>query len=498
MKIYRLILTLAIFALLAGCSVGTKYSRPEVQAPETFRGAEAGEAGDAAQANEPATTSKTASDTQEPTQARTLASNAELEWWKIYGDETLDALIKTALENNYDVRVAAARVEEFRALAGVSRIAQLPRISAGAGGSHARRMVTQPGADPESSDFVATLNASYELDLWGRLASLGEAARADLLSSEYAAQSIRLSLVSDVATTYFNLLALDSQLEIARRTAANRQRFLDLTRSQYDAGTVSMLEVDRASASLSQARAAIPDIERQTAQAENLLSRLLGKNPGEITRPAGGVMSMPVPPEVPAGLPSSLLERRPDIRQAEEGLVASNARVNATKAQLYPTISLTGALGIESDTLHGLFDGPSGIWSLALGLLQPILNSERNGRQVDAAEARKDQATLHYYNTVSQAFREVSDALVSRKKYADLLAVQQAQVVELEGAVGRVNTRYDAGYSSYFEVIDADGTLFGVELAAVQAKRNTLVSLVQLYKALGGGWEGKVGQAEAR
>ncbi|MBI5696753.1 MAG: efflux transporter outer membrane subunit [Nitrospirae bacterium] len=475
MKIYRLLLVMSLLALLAGCSVGTKYSRPAVDAPASFRGAG------------PA-----------PETGAVKASAAELDWWRIYGDETLQGLIKTALENNYDIRVAAARVEEFRALAGISRSAKYPVVFADASASRTRSSSSRNGSEPESSSYRAALDASYEIDLWGRVASLNEAARADLLTSEYAAEAVRTSLVSGVATTYFNLLALDEQLGIASRTVANRAKFQELTKSQFDNGTVSRLEVDRAGASLSSAKTAIPDIERQREQAENLLSTLLGRNPGLVTRGNAGLADMPVPPEVPAGLPSELLERRPDIRAAEQALVAANARANATETLQYPSLSLTGDMGIASNTLHNFLTDPSGVWSVAAAILQPIWNANRTGYLIEAAEARREQATLQYYNTVIQSFREVSDALAARARYAEQLKEQERQVEELRSALGRVNMRYEAGYSSYFEVVDADAALFGAELQLVQSRRNTLVSLVQLYKALGGGWSGTVADAEAR
>lgn len=460
-------LTLAA-AVLAGCSVGTKYTRPELETPAAYRGGTEAPAG-----NE---------------------SAAMLKWWDVYEDETLRELIRTALENNYDVKVAAARVEESRALAGVSGVARIPQVSVGANASRSRKYVNQPGVNPETGDYKAVVDASYEVDLWGRLASLDEAARANLLSSEYAAETVRTALISDVATAYFDLLASDRELEIADRTVENRREFLELTNKQFDQGTVSMLEVGRAAASLSQAAASVPDIKRRIEQTENRISILLGNPPGPVTRTKGE--DMPVPPDVPAGLPSELVERRPDIRQAEADLMAANAQVNATKALLYPTITLTGQMGIESGSLRSLFGDPTGIWSVAAGILQPILNANRTGYQVDAAQARKDQATLRYYDTLVRSFRDVSDALVARTRYAELEKVQKLQVEQLHCALDLATTRYKAGYSAYFEVIEADGALFSAELGQVQARRNALVSAVSLYKALGGGWGGDTGETD--
>jgi outer membrane protein, multidrug efflux system len=465
----RITAVAVMLVLLAGCSVGTKYERPATTVPENYRSAQTA-------AGEP--------------------SGAELEWWDIYRDETLRGLIKTALENNYDIKIAAARVEEYRALAGVSVIARLPQISAGANAQR-QRSLTAPDEATIRGDYRASVDLSYELDLWGRLASLNEAARADLLGTEYAARAVRTGLISSVATAYFELVALDRQLEVAERTVVNREKFFELTKAQLDRGAVSLLEFGRAASSVSQARAAVPDIKRQIAQKENQLSALLGQDPGPILRGKAGVEDMPVPPEVPAGLPSALLERRPDIMQAEAALMAANARANATKALLYPTIRLTGEAGLESATLKSLFSDPTGIWSIAAGIIQPILDSGRNGYQVDAAQARKDQATLQYYNTLVQAFREVSDALAARQWYSKLSDVQKTNVEELQQAAALALTRYKAGYSSYFEVIDINGALFDAEIAQVKAQRDALLSLVQLYKALGGGWSGDIDKPDA-
>jgi outer membrane protein, multidrug efflux system len=462
MKLKNIVLiTLALLTLtVTGCSVGTKYSRPKLDVPATFRGSDA---------------------------AEEKASIANLQWWDLYQDSTLQELIRTALEQNYDIRLAAARIEENRALARISKVAQLPSISAGASRVQSRLANLPNSNSLKVTDYAATLNASYELDLWGRLASLNEAARADLLSSEYARESVRVSLIGDVATVYFNLLALDRQLEITKRTAANREKFLELTQSRLSQGVTSALDADRAAASFAAAKALVQDIERLTGQAENQLQILLGENPGPILREKN--RAMPSPPEVPAGLPSALIERRPDLRFAETNLTATHSRLNATKASLFPTISLTGDMGVESLTLRSLFSGPTGIWSFGLGIIQPLLDANRIGYQVDAAAAREEQAAILYQATVAQAFREVSDALIARTRYAEALKEQDQQVMALKATKRRVLKRYEAGYSSYFEVIDADRDLYTAELLQVQSQRDTLLSLVQLYKALGGGWD---------
>ena len=336
----------------------------------------------------------------------------------------------------------------------------------------------------------AQIDASYEIDLWKRIASINAAARADLISSEFARDTIRIAVLSNVASAYFALRALDQQLAIAQKTVALREDFLKLTRAQFSAGVVSELEVNRAAASVATARALVPDLKSQVAQAENLLQILTGATPGPIVRAAdGAIEKLAVPPEVPVGVPSTLLERRPDLRQAESTLIGANARLKAVKASLFPTISLTGALGSQSAAFGNLFSGPAQTWSFGLALLQPIIDINRNKYQVQIYTAREQQAILTYQQTVVQAFREVGDALAARAGYSDSLRAQNEQVLALRAAREQVGKRYAAGYSSYFEVIDADRALFEAELARVQVQRNTMTSLVQLYKALGGGWQ---------
>jgi multidrug efflux system outer membrane protein len=335
-----------------------------------------------------------------------------------------------------------------------------------------------------------SIGASYEIDLWRRVSSLNAAARADLLASQFARDTVRISVLSNVATAYFTLRALDLQLATAEKTLALREDFLKLTRAQFDRGVVSGLDVNRAEASAATARAAIPDLKAQVAQTENLLQILTGANPGPIVRgDAGTALSLLPPPEVPVGLPSTLLERRPDLRQAENALIGANARLKAVKAALFPTISLTGALGSQSAAYGNLFSGPAQTWSFGLALLQPIIDANRNKFQVQIYTAREQQSILAYQQTVTQAFREVGDALAARTGSSDALRVQNEQVTALRSAREQVGKRYAAGYSSYFEVIDADRALFDAELARVQAYRNSMIALVQLYKALGGGWQ---------
>ena len=457
-----------ITVLLAACAVGPQYSRPALDVPEVFR---------------------------DETGARGTASLADLSWWDIYRDPTLRELLKTAVEQNRDIKIAAARVTEARAQAAIARVAQFPQANANFDAQRGR--VFQGGDYVTGALFTADGQVSFELDLWGRLASLSDAARANLLATEYARDGVTSSLVGDVATAYFDLIAFDQQLRVTQRTVGVRQRFLDLTQSKLRNGAAAGIDVNRADASLAAAEATAAELRRQIAQTENRLRILLGENPAPITRPDVDLEALPAPPDVPPGLPSSLLERRPDLRLAEASLAGATANVRAAKAALYPTISLTGSFGWESLELTKLFTGPTKVWSLGLDVLQPLINAQRNRHQVEAAQARAEQVLLQYQNAVAQAFREVSDALVARQRYDEQLRAQQQQVNALQEASARVLRRYEVGYSSYFEVIDAQSSLYTAQLLLVQARRNSLVTVVQLYKALGGGWDRAAAQHAA-
>ena len=454
-------ITFLAAAQLAGCAVGPDYRRPAVDLPAAFR----------AQAEKPGD-----------------HSIGDDVWWHIYRDPPLQQLLRTALANNRDVKIAAARVAEARAQAGVARLGQFPEIDATLSGERARSLVIG-GGHITGTQLAAGLSISYEVDFWRRLASLSEAARADLLATELARDNVRVGLVADVATAYFDLRSLDQQQRVTEDTVATRKRFLELTQRKFEHGAASRLDVNRAVASLALAQANLPDLRRQIGQSENQLRILLGDNAGPVAREPLDLQAIPMPPEVPAGLPSALLKRRPDLRQAEASLVGATARVKATRAALFPSITLTAAAGSQSAALADLFSGPARAWSFGLALLQPILNAGRNGYQVDAVQARADQATLQYGQAVAQAFREVSDALIARRDYADLQVAQLDQVQALREASRRVHRRYEVGYSSYFEVVDADRDLYAAELQLIQAYRNSMVATVQLYKALGGGWQ---------
>lgn len=454
-------------ALLAGaCALGPNYHRPKENIPAAYRF-------DVAAGND---------------------AFADQGWWELYQDPTLQSLIREALDSNLDVRIAAARVDQARALLGSTRLQQLPQVSASGEALRERTSKYEllPGEPAIGNSFSADATVSYEVDFWGKYRRATEAARAGLLASQYAKQDVMAGLVSSVATAYFTLLALDEQLAITQRTVGTRQKFVDLTQAQHERGTVSGLDVASAQAQLAVAQANIPDLQRQIGIAEDLLSVLLGRNPDEIVRTRTGepkgTTEAAVVPVPPAGLPSSLLERRPDLREAEQNLIAANANVGVAKANLFPSIALTATGGGESSALSQLFSGPARTWSFGANLLQPLLSSQSNLYQLELANAQKRQALLQYQQSIQTAFQEVSDALLAREKYAELQVAQQAQVDAQRKADSIALARYRMGYASYFDVINADRDLFTAELSLSGAHLNTELSLVQLYRAVGGGW----------
>jgi multidrug efflux system outer membrane protein len=463
----RRIVTASVALLAAACALGPDYRRPRENIPAAYR--------------------------FEPTAGND--SFADQGWWQIYQDPTLQSLIREALDNNLDVRIAAARIDQARAILGSTRLQQLPQISLSADAQRARTSVDQriPGVPAISNVFSVDGSLSYEFDFWGKYRRATEIARAQLLASEYAKQDVMAGLVSSVATAYFTLLTLDEQLAITQRTVGTRQKFVDLTQAQHERGTVSGLDVATAQAQLAVAQANIPDLERQIGISEDQLSVLLGRNPDEILRadnhPLKRVTELGGSPVPPAGLPSTLLERRPDLREAEQNLVAANANVGVAKANLFPSITLTATGGHVSTALSDLFSGPTKAWSVAGGLLQPLLSSQRNLYEVELANAQKRQALLQYQQSIQIAFREVSNALIARQKYGEFQVAQQAQVDAQRKANTIALARYRVGSASYFDVINADRDLFTAELSLSSAHLNTLLSLVQLYRAVGGGWQ---------
>lgn len=445
--------------LAAACTLGPDYRRPETATPTVYRFE----------------------------QDVTADSAADSDWWQVYQDPVLRSLIRQGLADNLDVRIAAARVDQARAVLGATRLQQLPQVSANAGAARQRTSAYEStaGRPPISNAFVLEGGVSYEIDFWGKYRRASESARAQLLQSSYAKQDVAAGLVASIVTAYFTLQTLDEQLAITRRTVETRQKFVDLTQAQHDRGTVSELDVATAQAQLATAKANVPIVLREIGQTEDQLSVLLGHNPGQIVR-AGAGGSIPLPA---VGLPSHLLERRPDVREAEQNLVAANAQVGIAKANLFPTISLTAFGGRASTALSSLFSAPARTWSAGVDAVQPLLNSQRNLYLLDIADAQKREALLQYQKSIQTAFQEVSDALIACRQDADLHAAQEAQV----DAQRRANTialaRYRVGYASYFNVIDADRDLFAAELSLSAARLNAMLSAVQLYRALGGGWQ---------
>jgi multidrug efflux system outer membrane protein len=445
-------------ALLSGCAVGPNYKRPEVTAPAQVRGASAAEA----------------------------ASLADRPWWEVFGDDALKSLIDEALRNNYDIREAAWRVAEFRARAGVARADFFPQVQYQGQVSRSRQSdFVVPGATAVTL-YDVNLGLSWELDLWGRIRRLSESALAQYLATEEARRGVLLSTVADVARAYFALRELDARLEIARRTTDAFRETLDLFSRQLAGGIASQLEVSRAEGAMRNAAGAVSDLERQITAQENLIGFLLGRSPGPITRGAS-LTAQALAPEVPAGLPSALLERRPDSRQAEQQLVAANADVGAAMASFFPTISLTGAFGAVSTDLSNLF--PAGkTWSIAAGLTGPLFQGMRLKNQYQVNVALFEEARVRYEAAVTNAFGEVSTALVAYQKLALTEKEQAGSVAAYQEAVRLANIRYVAGLANYVEVLDAEQQLFPAENALALSRFQRLDAFVQLYKALGGGW----------
>lgn len=460
-----LLMPCAAAALLAGCAMGPSYQRPEIAAPSNWR-----------------------------TPGTDAASLANTEWWGYYRDPVLTNLIATALTNNYDLRIAAARIEEARGGYRAQRSFLLPSIDGSANWTRARAGDIPPSPGVTGGQFDAFGLLSYEVDLWGRIRRLTESARAQLLATEEARKTVQIGLVSSVATTYFNLRSLDRQLQIARDTYASRTNALELTSIKFNAenglgfGIVSELDVRQAETQVHTTRSTIAGLERAIAITENALRFLLGQYPGAV--PRGETLTAQwQPAEIPAGLPSELLLRRPDLRAAEQQLIAANADIGAARAAYFPTVSLTAALGVQSVQLDDLFSaGTSRAWKLAPQIAGPIFNGGRIRAGVQVAKARQKAALAFYEQAIQNAFREVEDALVSITKLREELASEEANVKVEQRRLELSQLRYDEGIASFSDVLDAQRFQFSAELTAVQTRNNLLAAVAQLYKALGGGW----------
>ena len=444
-----------VFLLLGvnGCVVGPKYKRPVIQPPDKYY-------------------------TEEHPQSNSLA---DAPWWEIFKDPVLQDLIREALKNNYDVATAAARVEEARAQAGVAKSAYFPQIGYGADITGAKSRVV-----PNHVYYGYNFNLSWELDLWGRIRKLNEQQRALFFASQDVQRGVWLSLVADVAQAYFELRALDVQLDITKETVQSFQDTYDLFNKKLQGGAASGLETSRAEAAMANVQAQVPDLERLITAKENQISLLLGKNPGPIPR-GSSLADQNDLDIVPSGLPSTLLERRPDLRQAEQQLIAANASVGVAKANFFPVLNLTGLLGGVSPQLSGLVSSGT-TWSAGAGLAGPLFTGGQLKSQYRISQAQFDQARLFYEKSVTQAFGEVSTALAAHQQLAQSIREESRSVSAYQDSVRLSNLRYDSGLASYFEVIDAKLNLFPAQTALVAYDLDRKSALVSLYKALGGGW----------
>ncbi len=453
--------TLTMLMILGGCALGPDYERPELEIPEQFiQPVEDGE------------------------------SFANMPWWEVFQDPALQNLIRIALEENQDLGIATARIEEFRARLGVTRADQFPEVDVSARGARARNSENVfPGSlvDGTVENYRVSADVFFELDLFGRLRRSTEAARAQLLAEEENRRSITISLVSSVASSYMVLRDLDAQLEIAKRTREAREGSLGIIQARFEKGTVPKLDVNQAEIELAVASAAVSAVERAAVQTENSLSVLLGRNPGNIPRGLALEQQL-VAPGIPAGLPSELLQRRPDVLASEAALAAQTARIGIAEAARWPSLSLTGSLGLESDDLSNLNDSGSDFWNAGVNLLAPVFNAGRNRSRVDIEQARTEQATLAYQQAVLRAFREVEDSLVAVRTYREEYAAREKQVAAARSAALLSRARYDGGVTSYLEVLDTERSLFSAELSESQTLRQYFNAIIELYKALGGGW----------
>jgi multidrug efflux system outer membrane protein len=465
-KLGSLMGLLIIAATIGGCMVGPNYHRPAVQSPTTFR------------------------DLSENAQAQAqaqAASYADLPWWQVFQDPQLQELIRTALKQNYDLEVATERINAGRAQLAITRSSLFPQVQGNGKFSGGKESNFQT----KSNFLTLSADAAFQLDFFGKLRRANEAARAQLLATEDARQVVILTLVSDVASDYFALLQMDLQLKITRDTVATQQDSVKLTNLRVEHGVATKLDVLQAQQVLDTANAQIPDLERQIAQEENAINILLGNYPGGVTR-GRTLVEQALPPEVPPGLPSALLERRPDIREAEQVLVAANAEIGVAKAEFFPQISLTGSGGGafgRSSAFSSLMSTQLGIWSYGAQVSQPIFTGGALRGNLKLAESEQKQAVIVYRQTIQRAFGDVSDALIGYQKLHQVRVRQEDSVADLQESVRLSNLRYRGGTTTYLEVLDGQRSLFSAELTLAEARGNEYQSLVQLYRALGGGWK---------
>lgn len=460
---------LALFAsglLLAGCTVGPKYHRPSIDAPAAYRG-----------------------ETPEQTSPASAESLGNEKWWTVFQDPVLQGLIRTALKQNYDVQIAATRVLQAQAELGITRSNQFPAITGGADVYTQRNPKVSsgfPGYEANAGEI--DLSVVWNLDFWGKYRRETEAARANMLASEWGRRAVLTSVVSSVATAYFQLRELDLTLDISQKTLASRQNSLRLINVLVQHGSASRLDASQAEQLVYTAGAAIPQIQTQIAQEENALSVLLGENPTAIAR-GQAITEEPLLPTVPVGLPSELLERRPDIRQAEETLIAANAEIGAAKAALFPNISLTGTAGLESYALKNLFTTNAGVWNAAASLTQPIFQAGALRAGMRLVRAQEQQMLLTYKQSIVEAFQQVSDSLVAYQKDREYLQQVQSLTSSAQDSNRLSNFLFQHGGASYLQVLTSETNYFSAQLTLAQAQLNERLALVQLYAALGGGWQ---------
>ncbi len=462
----RLTLLALLFVLLAGCTVGPNYQRPKLNVPSAYRGP----------APSPAGTSS-------------AVSLGNEKWWTVFHDPVLQQLIRTALQHNYDIRIAATRVIQAQAQLGITRSNQFPTVNAGAG-AVALYNPKVSSVFPAYKENYGELDLSviWNLDFWGKYRRETEAARDSLLETEWGRRAVITSVVADVATAYFQLRELDLSLEISRRTLASRQDSLHLTQVLANNGSASLLDLRQAQELVDTAAETIPDLERQIQQEEDMISDLLGENPGPIAR--GLTLTQePAPLVVPAGLPSELLERRPDIREAEANLMAANADIGVAKADFFPNISLTGTGGFESYALNKFFTAPAFLWDTAASASGTIFQAGALRAGVTLATAQDQQMLLTYEQTIKAAFEQVSDALIAYAKYREFEKQQVSLTAAAQDADRLSYVLYRHGGASYLQVLTSETNYFSAELNLAQAHLNERLALVQLYNALGGGWQ---------
>ena len=468
----RRLIPVAAAALCCGCTVGPNYRRPTVSVPDAFRGP----------------------GVQKPA-APDAPSLGDLRWWEVFQDSELQRLLSTALDRNYDINIAAARIEQAAANVGVVRADQYPELGTGAG---VRRIKTSGAAvavAPLLTGFrgitttviTVTPRVSWALDFWGQYRRATEAARANLLASEAGREAVRVSIVAATANAYFQLRELDLELAITHRTLAARRDSLRLTQIRERGGVASMLDVRQAESLVTTATATIPQIEQQIGQTENVISTLLGENPQAV--PRGQPLDQQAFPPAPPGVPSSLLARRPDIRAAEQTLIASNAQIGVARAAYFPNVLLTAFTGFESGTVADLFSSSSWVWGLTPTLNVPMFTAGRIGSTVAFTEAQRREAVLAYQRTIQQAFRDVSDALIALSRTREFRIQQEALTATYRDAARLSEVRYSGGVTTYLEVLDSERNVFAAELDLARARLSELIAVVQLYSSLGGGWQ---------